>query len=521
MSDTVIGGERNLGSFYAAKDQLWRQAKLNDWFCEAKRQVRQYNMYISTGGTFRYFSPLIFAANTPWYTPVLQFLPRIRFGESMFHTHTHTRTRYIRNVLHPGKVQLRLLNTMKFAQSGLPRTTSLSETKSSNRKAENIPESTLSHRWETSIPSASQLYQAERFFLSHPPALLYSSTNFRTVELSTVPEVAFLGRSNVGKSSLLNALMGKNLCFTSKKPGRTKTMNFFAVGGEDQTGNPGKVVVLDMPGYGEGSREEWGPEIMKYLIGRRQYDHIFLFVWSLTAKKMERLRRAFLLVDVRHGLKSSDEVLLAELRRNAVSHQIILSKVDKILIPGPKTPSRSRLYENARKLDEIYKNIRAKIQPGRSDGPEALGEIISCSAEKSLGRGRRPGINQIRWAILAATGLNQEKRMLHAIRSMGDRTMPARHFSCVRYIPYQPPKRLVAWANFDLLTFRDKWQASIHRPLITEILREPKNQTMLSEGRQIPTFSRLPSRKSERQLLRKEGALSIQLRTYLARSDFG
>ena len=189
--------------------------------------------------------------------------------------YTHIRTRYIRNVLNSGKVQLRLLHTVDFAQSGLSRSTAISATKSSHQKADNIPESILSHRWETPIPSAAQLYQAERFFLSHPPKLLYSSINFREVELSAVPEVAFLGRSNVGKSSLLNALMGKKICHTSKKPGRTRTMNFFAVGGEDQTGNPGRVVVLDMPGYGEGSREEWGPEIMKYLIGRRQYDHIF------------------------------------------------------------------------------------------------------------------------------------------------------------------------------------------------------------------------------------------------------
>lgn len=182
----------------------------------------------------------------------------------------HVSTKYIRNVLNPRKVQLCLLHTMKFAQSGLDRSTSLSKIISSDQKRANIPESTFCHRWETSIPSSYQLHQAERFFLSYPPALLYSATHFRTVEFSTAPEVAFLGRSNVGKSSLLNALLGTKVCFTSKKPGRTQTMNFFAVGGEDQTGNPGKVVVLDMPGYGKGSREQWGPEIMKYLTGRRQ-----------------------------------------------------------------------------------------------------------------------------------------------------------------------------------------------------------------------------------------------------------
>ncbi len=144
------------------------------------------------------------------------------------------------------------------------------------RKVTRIPESALSHRWETPIPTTSQLRQAERFFLSHPPVHLYSSQQFRTIEAGTVPEVAFLGRSNVGKSSLLNSLMGRNICHTSSKAGRTRTMNFFAVGGADQAGNPGKLVVLDMPGYGHGSREEWGLEIMKYLVGRKQYVYLHL-----------------------------------------------------------------------------------------------------------------------------------------------------------------------------------------------------------------------------------------------------
>lgn len=139
------------------------------------------------------------------------------------------------------------------------------------RKATNIPISTLSYHWETAVPTSSQLRQAERFFISYPPVLVYSTPNFRTVNPGTAPEVAFLGRSNVGKSSLLNALMGSKICHTSSKPGRTRTMNFFAVGGKDNIGNPGKVVVLDMPGYGKGSREEWGTEIMKYLVGRKQY----------------------------------------------------------------------------------------------------------------------------------------------------------------------------------------------------------------------------------------------------------
>lgn len=85
---------------------------------------------------------------------------------------------------------------------------------------------------------------------------------------SLEPEVAFLGRSNVGKSSLLNAIMGKEICWTSSKPGRTREMNAFGIGGTKC--GESKVVLLDMPGYGKASRAEWGVEIMKYLQGRRQ-----------------------------------------------------------------------------------------------------------------------------------------------------------------------------------------------------------------------------------------------------------
>lgn len=80
--------------------------------------------------------------------------------------------------------------------------------------------------------------------------------------------MAFLGRSNVGKSSLMNGLMGKEMCWTSSRPGRTREMNAFGIGGKK--GGESKIVLLDMPGYGNASRTEWGTEIMKYLKDRKQ-----------------------------------------------------------------------------------------------------------------------------------------------------------------------------------------------------------------------------------------------------------
>ncbi|MCJ1367085.1 GTP-binding protein [Acarospora aff. strigata] len=245
----------------------------------------------------------------------------------------------------------------------------------------------LAYRWDTLAPSPSQLLYADTFFLARPPRLLWSAAKFRTIGFGSLPEVAFLGRSNVGKSSLLNAVLQRKISYTSSKPGRTRTMNAFGVGGEDGRGNEARLVVLDMPGYGKGSREEWGREIMKYLVGRRE------------------LRRAFLLVDAEHGVKRSDEQLLAMLRQNAIPHQILLSKVDKILLPGSKFPSENALAHNYSKLKRIFEKIRDTVQPEARDGPPALGEILTCSAEKSIGRGIKLGINGIRWAILSAVGL--------------------------------------------------------------------------------------------------------------------
>lgn len=130
----------------------------------------------------------------------------------------------------------------------------------------------LCRYWDTIPPDASQLRYADKFFTPsrHSPIKLWSASKFRTTPLSSVePEVAFLGRSNVGKSSLLNGIMGKEMCWTSSKPGRTREMNAFGIGGTK--GGESKIVLLDMPGYGKGSRAEWGMEIMKYLQGRRQY----------------------------------------------------------------------------------------------------------------------------------------------------------------------------------------------------------------------------------------------------------
>lgn len=139
------------------------------------------------------------------------------------------------------------------------------------RELSDLTPSDLCYYWDTKQPTPSQLAFADKLFIPsrHSPMKLWSASKFRTTPLSSIePEVAFLGRSNVGKSSLLNAIMGQEICWTSSKPGRTREMNAFGIGGTK--GGEHKVVLLDMPGYGKASRAEWGMEILKYLQGRKQ-----------------------------------------------------------------------------------------------------------------------------------------------------------------------------------------------------------------------------------------------------------
>ena len=161
-------------------------------------------------------------------------------------------------------------------------------------------------------------------------------------------EIAFAGRSNVGKSSLLNAITGrKALARTSNTPGRTKELNFFRPE-KDPT-----LVICDMPGYGyaKASKKEvaaWNELILDYLRGR------------------PNLRRVYVLIDSRHGLKANDTEVMETLDKAAVNYQVVLTKVDKT------------------KLKDLRKVIE-KVQLGLKKRPAAHPEILLTSSEKKIG----------------------------------------------------------------------------------------------------------------------------------------
>ncbi len=203
------------------------------------------------------------------------------------------------------------------------------------------------------------LDETARKLFSGPIAFLKSAPGLKFLPEPAVPEVAFAGRSNVGKSSLLNALTNRNgLARTSNTPGRTQELNFFDVG------SPLRFRLVDMPGYGfaRAPREvarKWRHLVNDYLRGRQV------------------LKRALLLVDSRHGLKEIDLEVMKMLDDAAVSYHLVLTKTDKV--------KASALAE-----------VQAATAEESRKHPAAHPEIIATSAEMGM------GIERLRTAVLEA-----------------------------------------------------------------------------------------------------------------------
>jgi GTP-binding protein len=208
--------------------------------------------------------------------------------------------------------------------------------------------------------AADDIAEHARKLFAGPILFLKSAPSLQFLPDPTVPEIAFAGRSNVGKSSLLNALTNRNgLARTSNTPGRTQELNFFDVG------TPQRMRLVDMPGYGfaEAPKDmvkRWRFLINDYLRGRAV------------------LKRALVLVDARHGLKPVDHEVMDMLDAAAVSYHLVLTKADKV----KRTALEAVLQET---VDQAAKH------------PAAHPSIFTTSSETGS------GMPELRTAILEAT----------------------------------------------------------------------------------------------------------------------
>ena len=209
------------------------------------------------------------------------------------------------------------------------------------------------------MSEAADLQEQARKLFSGPIEFLKSAPELQFLPHPNVPEIAFAGRSNVGKSSLLNALTNrKSLARTSNTPGRTQELNFFDIG------SPLRLRLVDMPGYGFA-------EAPKDLSKRWQY----LVNDFLRGRSV--LKRALVLIDSRHGIKPVDREMMEMLDDAAVSYHLVLTKGDKV-----KPSALGAIYEST--VEQARKH------------PAAHPTIFTTSSETGT------GIAELRTAILEA-----------------------------------------------------------------------------------------------------------------------
>ena len=205
-----------------------------------------------------------------------------------------------------------------------------------------------------------------RLMFARPWTFIRGAPSLKFLPPEGPTEIAFAGRSNVGKSSLINALLGRRgLARTSNTPGRTQELNFFVPDGHEGTAEDlPPLAVVDMPGYGFAQApvekvQDWTRLVRGYLRGRTT------------------LRRAFVLIDARHGVKPNDAEVLDMLDKAAVSYQIVLTKADKIKPPA-------------------VRRVTGETEALAARRPAAFPQVVATSSEKG------EGLAELRAAIALA-----------------------------------------------------------------------------------------------------------------------
>ena len=207
-------------------------------------------------------------------------------------------------------------------------------------------------------PFDAEALEAARVFFAHPVTFMMGAAAMDGLPPADLPEVAFAGRSNVGKSSLINAVTGRlHLARASTAPGRTREINFFVA---DET-----LRLVDLPGYG-------------FAKVSREAKNKFQNLGRAYLRGRPNLKRAYLLIDSRHGLKDVDLEAMEAFDLAAVSYQIVLTKADKL--------------RSQRDIDQVVAETQRKI----AKRPAAFPRVLATSAEKGA------GIPELRAEIVAA-----------------------------------------------------------------------------------------------------------------------